>query len=529
MSKPPAPAPPAGGPRRRRRKRAPTAPAPVEVVARAVEAKPLLEGKPIEEPLSAEELAELKLQLRFLREHRRTLQLRVNAHEDLLLNGVREPERRGVVQYLLSKVDRARVFGAAERLEPASATRLVEGVLRISPTLDYLLLYLECVQRSAPGARAISALVGALTRIDFSAVSASQMRRVLELIVELYEPAQLPQVLFGLFENKAFREAFDASAPELPEALARIVVPLRAVELAVLRDQPGRFGAERLAQGVALLLEGDVSLLSRHPAPARQRLFSVALATGQGRRRAARAGLGALLGSLPAPVRGELGLALAREWIAAGEEQAAKALLRELDAAPARRWLEALERPRRGRFALLGSAERPHVPALHLDTLEGAMLHLGSPPPPLVAPGVAPLLGSGVTEQGQPWFAVVRLGQRLSSLVGRRPGVPPSTLLPVCAEAARLLALLAQLGLALPDAQLGRFELDATERLWLTDWTGALGAAPEQAARAHAELLPGFCQAAFAPGIVPRALLDRLEGAADIRALAAALPYVRGA
>jgi hypothetical protein len=154
---------PKGGNRRRRRRKPrrdePRRPeTPAEIVARAAEAKPLLDGKAIEEPLTPDELAELRQQLRFLREHRKVLHLRVNAQEDLLLNEVRQPTRRGVCLHLLNKVDRAQVFSAAERLDPAAATRLAEGVLRISPGVDYLLLYLDCVRRSQSGREAVRAL-----------------------------------------------------------------------------------------------------------------------------------------------------------------------------------------------------------------------------------------------------------------------------------------------------------------------------------------------------------------------------------
>ena len=60
----------------------------------------------------------MRLHFRFLKEYRKVLRLRVNAAEDLLLNGKRAPTHRGVCQHLLAKIDRARVVGATQQLEP---------------------------------------------------------------------------------------------------------------------------------------------------------------------------------------------------------------------------------------------------------------------------------------------------------------------------------------------------------------------------------------------------------------------------
>ncbi|MEE8201438.1 MAG: hypothetical protein V3R29_09755, partial [Candidatus Acidoferrales bacterium] len=65
-------------------------------------------------------MAALREHFRFLRENRKELRLKVNAAEDLLLNGVREPTHRGVCQHLLGKVERGAVLSAAERLAPAA-------------------------------------------------------------------------------------------------------------------------------------------------------------------------------------------------------------------------------------------------------------------------------------------------------------------------------------------------------------------------------------------------------------------------
>jgi hypothetical protein len=508
------------------------------VVARAAEAKPILEGKSAEEPLTAEELTEIRQHLRFLREHRRVLHLRVNAHEDLLLNEVREPTRRGVCQHLLSKVDRTQVFSAAKRLEPAAASRLAEGVLRISPNLDYLLLYLDCVRRSASQQHAVSALAHALQRMDFAALSQGQMRRVLDLIVELFDERQLPQMLLGLLEGKAFREAFDASTAELPEALAAIVVPLRAAQAVVLHDKVNRFGPEMLARGVRLLLQGDPGALQRYPLRVRRRLLELGSSSG-----AAPETLLALLETLNTPGQeaaldhGRLALQLAREWIGTNRERDARQLLKALERTrpelrQPQRWLETLDQPRLGRVALTGPPARfgqslNRVPAVFLTTMQAATLFLAAEGASdsdalvevlssLAVPGLAPLLESGVDERGNAYFAVARQGQTLSRLLERHNATDRRTLLGACREAAALLATLARLGIRLPDAELRRFELDDSRRLWLSDLLGAVPSSVEECESAHAQLIARFCRDILATrgaGLPPAGLLEQLDEA----------------
>src|SRR5688500_15822595 len=101
---------PARKPRHRRRfNKNRRGPSPVGVLSEARPEQPLA-AAPVDAPLTPQEAARMKEHFRFLREHRHTLKLRVNATEDLLLNGSREPTHRGVCQHLLDKVERARVL-----------------------------------------------------------------------------------------------------------------------------------------------------------------------------------------------------------------------------------------------------------------------------------------------------------------------------------------------------------------------------------------------------------------------------------
>lgn len=556
-----------GPPRGRRRRRKPRGPqpprAPAEVVARAAEAKPpLLPDQPAELALSREELAVMREHLRFLKDHRKVLHLRTNAHEDLLLNEVRPPTRRGVCQHLLAKVDRARVFSAAERLDPAAATRLAEGVLRISPDVDYLLLYLSCVRRSAAAPQSAAALAEALERIDFAQVSSGQMRRVLDLVVEHFDERNRPSVLFGLLEGNAFRKSFDAAAAELPEPLANLVVPLRAVQAVIVHDRPNPHSPEMLERGVTLLLSGDERSVLRYPAPARRRLLKLGLQSTAATDPNSTRTLGALLEALRQTPEDYQALAL--EWIRRllGADQEARArrqlegLLRELpDCQRARTWLDTLGSARVGRVAL-GESRSPNPdrkagsasPQSNVEALESSrrgrralgvmiddlgpvtVLFADGPEDPdhralmalaesLALPGVCAVRTRGIDTEGRPFFAVQRHGQLFSHLLGRRGSREPGEVVGWCAEAAAILGAVARAGVRLSDADPRRFEANDAGRLWLADLRGASPSDPASAEAAHLGHLQALCAnllfrgATFLP---PPGLFQRLEQASSL-------------
>lgn len=487
--------------RKRRRRRKPATP--VDVAVRAItqstlEADASAAPKLADDPLSVAEVAEMKRHLRFLREYRRVLNLKVNAQEDLLLNERREPTHRGVCQHLLGKVDRKRVFGAAERMDALEAARLVEGVLAIAPDVDFVLLYLDCVRRAGAHQQAVAALAEALARIDFAEASPGQMRRVLDLVVELFDARSLPSMLLGLLEGKAFRQAFDAVAPDLPPALGRLVVPLRAAQGLVLHARPSPSGAAPLREGLRLILHGDVASLVRRPVPVRRRLLETGIDAWGGQDEAAARALLALLDSLQGDgnLHGELGLTLARALIRAERDEDARRLLGalarahpELDAP--RRWLRALEAPRLARIALgppAGRSNRPapggstegRRPGIDLATMRPVWLYFARPEhmttlaeteavlADLCLPGVVTPIGSGDAE-GERWLAVPSIGVGLDGVLEQRGGAGRAEALALTGAAVAILSALAGAGAVLPDAHLRRFEVDAGGHPWLVD------------------------------------------------------------
>lgn len=326
-------------------------------------AKPAVDAdKAADVPLSKEEALEMRGHLRFLKEHRKVLALKVNAAEDLLLNGVREPTHRGVCQHLLDKVERSRVEAVAQRLEPAARVRLLEGVLGFAPDVAYVLLYLESL-RDAAREEATPALSAALKRIDFAAISAAQMRRVLDLIVELYDARDRPQLMFSLLQSATFRAAFDDSAAALPAPLAEVVLPLRAVHAVVLRGKKNPFDAASLARGVAMLLQGRAKVLRAQSASTRSRLFDAGIDLCT-ERECAPGLLGLVDGFEPGErSTSEAMLRLAGWLLARGLEPDAKKLLARLSKEHPgfklpQRWLTALEGPRIGGAGLAAAPGR---------------------------------------------------------------------------------------------------------------------------------------------------------------------------
>ncbi|MCC6213305.1 MAG: hypothetical protein IT376_00415 [Polyangiaceae bacterium] len=493
------------------------------------------DARSADDPLEADEVARYRAHFAFLKEHRKLLALKLNAAEDLLLNGVREPTHRGVCQHLLAKVERSRVELVAPRLDPAARARLLEGVLGFAPDMGYLLLYLETL-RDARRPDAVAALGEALRSIDFASVSAAQMRRVLELIVELHDAAALPSLLFSLLESATFQQAFDASAERLPPALADIVVPLRAVHAVVVRGERNPTDAAALARGASLLLAAPARLLRARSLAARQRLFDVGLELASEPVEPNHRGLAVLVEGFArdADAHGEASLRLARWLLTRGLEREAKAAIEAAGRVPrlagvAQAWRRALEAPRVGPVAIadagvLAPAGRERFTVgWHVGRQRDAWVRVGPASEAaryeravalttrLPLPSVAAVLASGRAGAGEAFLAVERHGRPAHEVVLGKTPLPLDELLALVRQAVRLLASLALGGVALPDARLRRFAVDDHGRLWLRDLVEA--AEREDAERTALEQARELALDVLARGPrprVPAAALERL-------------------
>ncbi len=508
-----------GGNRRGRDGRKPSDRA-AKVLARQTETVDL--DKNAEQPLTEQEIGVLREHFRFLLQYRHDLRLKVNANEDLLLNGSREPVHRGVCHHLLAKVERKNVLAAAERFEPAAAARLLAGIIRFSSDIEYVLLFLENIKQSSSPAEATAALFQGLQRIEFDKVSSAQMRRVLQLITELFDEKERPTLLLGLLESASFRDAFDKSTADLPDGLSDLVVPLRAAQAVILHGEPNTFDSDALRQGVNLLLDFDSKILLRHSAPMRQRLFDFGLQACAAPHHRLHDRLGMLLRNFPKadPRRAERGVALARHLIAANSDAAARQILQTLaseypDHGTPALWLAYLDAERFDRIVLLEQpSDRMDALGQHarragiwLETMRPVWVQIARPDGissheetrglmcELAVPGVASVLESGATNDGAAYFVVANCGEDLDRALTDNAGLELGSALRVCYEAVGLLNALAAVGVRLPDAGFGRFTLEHSGALLLTDLAGAARVDSDALGGFHFELARSFCTA----------------------------------
>jgi hypothetical protein len=190
--------------------------------------------------LAPAEIAEMKEHLVFLRRYKDILRLKLNAAEDLLVNGQREPSERGVCHHLLGKIDRA-VIEAAVAREPlrsdaAARARMLAGAIRLTADLGVLLAYLETLAHVRSRTEAAQAFSEVVRRIDFESLSPTRLARLLQVLIETFVDHERVQVLFSLLAAPSFRRAFDGAAGAFPPQVADACAPLRAVHARLVQD-----------------------------------------------------------------------------------------------------------------------------------------------------------------------------------------------------------------------------------------------------------------------------------------------------
>lgn len=470
---------------------------------------------PLEEPLTPKEIARLKIHFKFLREHRHVLKLRVNAAEDLLLNGVKEPTHRGLCQHLLAKVERSRVLTVSQTLPPPEAVKLLEGVLRFAPEIAYILRYLECVKQTSSQQQAGAALNEVLEQIDYKELSAAQMRQLVALIVDVFSERDLPVFLFTLLYDASFREALDRSLEGFPEVLFRMVRPLRALHEVIAqgsRRHERALDIGTIRAGVELLLDVNPLSLTTLPEAARRRLFFLGCEIVRSDREIRAEVLERLLSSLglnDAAQKTSATLTLTGALLASGDEASAKRILdREYGSgdhdATLTRWREALDGQRIGPVALDASRARNDKPppgrwyrGLHLPTQSVVLVRSGNADElslyqdqiacwrGLTAPSVSRIVAASASAGARPYFAVELPGVPMVRELKGSTRIAESVRLRWAVELACILATLAQQGVVLSDAELRRFNTDNLGHLWLVDLWPLKRTSVEQAIEIH--------------------------------------------
>ena len=456
----------------------------------------------------------MKQHLVFLRDYKDALRLRLNAAEDLLVNGRRDPDDRGVCRHLLHKIDRT-VIEAAIGREPlksnaAARSRMLAGAIRLTADVGVLLAYLETLAPERSHAEAAQAFAEVVRRIDFESLSTTRLARLLQVLTETFRDQERVQVLFGMLDDAPFRRAFDAAESALPADVSAVFAPLRAVHRRLLGEADPSAPApdgDRLAEGLAQVMAAPDAVLRGYAEPLRIRMLELALDPSIPPGLADRAA-GVLLTSLARTGKTFTRLAMRRaaQLLARHVDDRAYATLDEVKrAAPgfhaAERWLAALDARRMGRVAVTSQPpERGRLQAgfwldgqrpVWLRTAPAggadALTREAEVQATLALPGVAPVVEHGVAS-GIPYVAIAAAG-RPWDLVG---AAAPE----LVAQAARVCRALALAGVALPDAEPERFCItnDRTPVLVLADLDGAEVVAPDEAAarnlRALSSLVP---------------------------------------
>ncbi len=229
------------------------------------------------------EVAEMRHHLAFIRTHRAVLRLQLNAAEDLLVNGQRDPEDRGVCRHLLDKVDRSCIDSALARepvkSDPKARATLLAGAVALSRDVGILITYLETLTQLTSRADQARAFVEAVGRIDFEALSAARLSRLLQLLLDIFDGTSRTQVLLGLLEQSVFRRAVDLAFSQLGEEVQDALRPLRILGQLVFREGVARTADEQAAVRSALdaVMALPAATLKGLSVPVRTGLLDVAV------------------------------------------------------------------------------------------------------------------------------------------------------------------------------------------------------------------------------------------------------------
>ena len=462
-------------------------------------------------PMTADEIREMKGHLRFLLKNRKRLQLKVNAKEDLLLNGAKEPTERGVCIHLLRKVDRNCVEKALQRIEDAdSRIQLLQGVIGFSSDISLLILYLESLRETQSREKAAAALSLGLKRIDFEKASKAQMARVFDLISTLFPEKSLPQLLFGFLQNQSFREGFDHAVDRLPPQLAELFMPIRALFTAVVEGQEPD-DRSILRKGLSLFLASARDTLKELDETARRRLFVLELALTETPDESDKT-LQILLDTIPPTERlySSLGLDWARQLLGRHEDEKAGNILTQIAENHPRfempkRWLNTLKQERIGRIALrTPDPESPVRRGFWIDRQCDVLVRIGSTEEQeifqeqaqlhqsLKIPGIAAFATSGVSDEGLPFLATHAVGQAASKHYKKNPTVHLIT--DHLADGIRLLWSLGTAGVAATEFSVEFCVMDAKERLWLQDLSQCKRTAAFEALKQNFGAAQAWCE-----------------------------------
>ena len=448
-----------------------------------------------------------------LKRFKKSLRLSLNAAEDLLVNGAREPDDRGVLKHLFAKVDRQVVHAALSR-EPFASDRglrgvFLAGIVRLRPSFDTLLAYLETV---ADGDRRAAAEAFGLTvqRLAFSEASAAQLDQIVALVHETFEGHDRTQAMLGLIDEA--HEALHAHRDQIEPVRWRSLAPLVAAHGVVVRGEAvpeSEEGRALIAKGVDQWLSAPAPVLRSYPEPLRWRLAEYAVRAAKEIR--PHTVPAALMASLPATDSRFARLAQPRAEALArsGQLDAARALLRpvaEQNHPPAaiKTLARVLAWPMVGKATFdptRGPGRLRRAFELRIGAhgwgrtapadAAGALVAEARRQSDLLVPGIAIVLGHGLADDGS---AYVIVGGRGRPWV-INPSAPMAEVLQLILDAALIARAVDSVGLTLPDLHPARFLIHGRPgRLTLADLAGVKAVDATQAALTHGPRILGLAR-----------------------------------
>jgi len=480
--------------------------------------------------------------LTYIRTYKEALRLKLNATEDLLINGRREPKERGICRHLLGKIDRAVIERAVAReplaSDPAARARMLAGAIRLTADIGVLLDYLETLGHVRSHTEAAQAFAEVATRIEFASLSPARLARLLQVLTETFTGHDRVQVLFGLLAQPAFRSAFDGAEPTLPPAIADVFAPLRAVHRR-LHDEADQASPTLLARGLEQVLSAPDPILRAYAEPLRVRMLEMTLRPEMPAELTDRAAA-VLLSSVDKSGRMYARIALRRAALLLArhdDDQALGTLDELLKAQPdfriAGRWRTALAAPRVARFALESETDEGRLArAFWLDgqravwvrtavaTFGDRLADEARLQARVALPGVGAVIDHGVS--GDTAYVALSIG-------ARRIELSDAGALGTLAAIARILHALALAGVVLPDADPIRFLQtgDNPAHLVLADLDGATPVSVAAAVSAHAGLATNLARTMLTPEALAAStdVGHALDGTPDLPTLIAALDH----
>ena len=164
--------------------------------------------RPMHESLSEQEQKVVKRHLAFLKAYRQVLRLKLNANEDLWVNGVKKPEDRGGCKHLFGKIDSNTIEAALLRgkLSENNKQRLqfLEGAAALIQDVKIWVSYFQCLKETSPEVL-LTAFEQSLTWIDFEQMSESKLKKLLVFLWEGFSGGTRLSLWMQLMGQKAFR------------------------------------------------------------------------------------------------------------------------------------------------------------------------------------------------------------------------------------------------------------------------------------------------------------------------------------